>query len=105
MAVLFVDLREFTRLSEGMTPEEVSAFVTEFRRQVSQATAATGGIIDKYLGDAAMILFRGDGDANQAAADCLACAEALHVAICTWSEARQQAGLLPIRAGIGAHIG
>ncbi len=105
IAILFVDVRGFTRLSETMRPEEVSSFVTEFRRRIAAAATAHDGIIDKYLGDAAMVLFSGADDAERAAADCLACIEAISSQMSQWSKDREAQGLWPVRVGLGAHIG
>lgn len=105
VAILFVDVRGFTRFSETMRPEEVSSFVTEFRRRIAKAVVAHDGIIDKYLGDAAMILFSGNDDAERAASDCLGCIEAISSEMLQWSRDREAQGLRTIRVGQGAHIG
>ena len=44
-------------MSETMTPREVSDFVTEFRRLVARVVEDNDGVIDKFMGDAAMVLF------------------------------------------------
>jgi len=103
--VLFIDLRGFTALSQGMTAEDLSEFSTEFRRRVAEVATQTGGIIDKFMGDAAMIVFEEDGDPRQAATACLECAFALQREIADWSAQRQAQGLPPLRAGVGAHWG
>lgn len=105
MGVLFIDLRGFTRLSQQMTPQELSDFATEYRRRVTGAAQATGGIIDKFMGDAAMIVFEGADDPAGAARACIDCALRLNAAIADWSRARQAAGKPEVRAGIGLHWG
>ncbi|MBO6774304.1 MAG: adenylate/guanylate cyclase domain-containing protein [Marinibacterium sp.] len=57
IAVLFINIPGFTQLSETMTPREVSDFVTEFRRLVARVVEDHGGVIDKFMGDAALVLF------------------------------------------------
>ncbi|NIZ14188.1 adenylate/guanylate cyclase domain-containing protein [Phaeobacter sp. HF9A] len=101
MAVMFVDIRAFTAWSEGRDPAEVGAFVTEFRIRVQDAAQATGGLVDKFIGDAAMLLFEGDGAARRG----LRCAELLSAAIGDWSEARRAEGREEVRVGIGLHWG
>ncbi|MGE4326288.1 MAG: adenylate/guanylate cyclase domain-containing protein, partial [Pseudodonghicola sp.] len=103
--VLFIDLRGFTALSQSMAAEDLSAFSTEFRRRVAVVATGTGGIIDKFMGDAAMIVFEDDGDPQKAAAACIDCAFALQREIADWSAQRQACGVPPLRAGVGAHWG
>ncbi len=101
MAVLFIDIRGFTSWSEGRDPQEVSALITEFRRRVQRAAALTGGLIDKYIGDAAMLLFEGSDGARRA----LDCADALEAELEEWSGERIKNGQVPVLAGIGLHWG
>lgn len=101
MAVLFIDLRNFTRWCEGRDPAEVSALITGFRSRVQRAADASGGMIDKFLGDAAMILFEG----LDCAADSLACAGRLEQEMDALSKEARSAGERPVSAGIGLHCG
>lgn len=67
MSVLFADIRDFTSLSEQMTPEENFRFINAFLSRMEPAIAENHGFIDKYIGDAIMALFsRGADDALQA---------------------------------------
>ncbi|EBA17520.1 Probable adenylate cyclase [Roseobacter sp. SK209-2-6] len=101
MVVMFTDVRGFTEWSEGRAPEEVGAYISEFRHRVSKAAGVSGGMIDKFIGDAAMILFRG-GDAAQRS---LSCVDALLQELRDWGAERQAMGRNPVRAGIGLHMG
>lgn len=53
-AVFFSDLRGFTAMSEGMTPEEVVAYLNEYFTGMVNAVVETFGIVDKFIGDAVM---------------------------------------------------
>lgn len=101
MAILFIDIRGFTSWCEGREPLEVSRLITEFRARVEDVAGRTSGLIDKYIGDAAMILFEGD----QAAVRALDCAEGLLVEMAAWCRMREQAGDAGLAAGIGVHWG
>ncbi|MGV6848651.1 MAG: adenylate/guanylate cyclase domain-containing protein [Marinibacterium sp.] len=105
MAILFVDIRGFTQMSEAMTPEEVSAFISEFRARLTGVVKRCGGMIDKFVGDAAMILFPAGDDPRAAAGNALRCAEAIQTDIAEWSAEREAAGLSPVRVGTGGHWG
>lgn len=103
--ILFIDLRGFTALSQGMSAEELSEFSTEYRRRVTAAAVRGNGLIDKFMGDAAMIVFEDDLAPRRAAAACVDCTFALQREIADWSAQRQARGLPPVRAGVGAHWG
>jgi len=100
VAVLFVDIRDFTGLTEAMAPDAIGALATDFRRRVALAAGATGGVIDKFVGDAAMVVFGLDDappDARRPAAAALACARVL---------VKEMAGATPpLRVGVGVHWG
>ncbi|UWQ54001.1 adenylate/guanylate cyclase domain-containing protein [Leisingera caerulea] len=101
MAILFIDIRGFTNWCEGREPQEVSSLITEFRTRVEDVAGRTSGLIDKYIGDAAMILFEGE----RAAARALDCAEGLLAEVEAWCRMREQAGDAALAAGIGVHWG
>jgi class 3 adenylate cyclase/tetratricopeptide (TPR) repeat protein len=57
VTILFADIAGFTSLSERLDAEDVRDLTTEcFRRLVTEATAL-GGMVDKFIGDAVMVLF------------------------------------------------
>ncbi len=57
VAVLFCDIRDFTRLSEGWRPEELMTFVSDYQQRMVEAVFANGGTLDKFIGDAVMATF------------------------------------------------
>ena len=62
MSVLFSDIRDFTTLSENMTPEENFQFINSYLSRMEPAIIENHGFIDKYIGDAIMALFSGEAD-------------------------------------------
>lgn len=105
VALLFCDIRGFTRLAEHMAPEELGRFVNEWRRRITVATDRHGGLIDKFLGDGALIVF-GLPEAGPAdAAAAFACALSIEEEIGNWNVLRRAEGLEPVRIGIGGHAG
>lgn len=62
MTVLFADIRGFTTLSEGMTPQENFNFINSYLSQMAPIIKQYHGIIDKYIGDAIMALFPNNAD-------------------------------------------
>lgn len=57
LSILFLDIRGFTTLSERMQPEEVVGFLNEMFDLITNKTMENKGTIDKFIGDAAMLLF------------------------------------------------
>ena len=54
IAVLFADLRGFTRLAEHKLPYDVVFFLNRYFEAVGRATADAGGIANQYTGDGVM---------------------------------------------------
>jgi class 3 adenylate cyclase len=99
MTVFFSDIRDFTQLSERLTPQENFSFLTSYLRNVTPIIRARGGFVDKYLGDGVMALFPGLAiDAVQAAVD-------LGQQIARYNHGRRLAGYAPIKIGTGLHRG
>jgi PAS domain S-box-containing protein len=62
MSVLFSDIRDFTTLSESMTPEDNFRFINSYLSRMEPIINENNGFIDKYIGDAIMALFSGEAD-------------------------------------------
>jgi class 3 adenylate cyclase len=62
MSVLFADIRDFTTLSESITPEDNFKFINAYLTRMEPVIVAHQGFIDKYIGDAIMALFSGNAD-------------------------------------------
>ncbi len=99
MSIMFSDIREFTRLSEAMTPRENFLFINDYLSKMEPVILERGGFIDKYIGDAIMALFPLSPDhAVQAAIEML---KTLH----SYNEELAEAGKTTIEIGIGIHTG
>ncbi len=57
MTVLFTDIRNFTTISEQLTPEEVVEMLNEYFGRACAVLAEEGACIDKFIGDAIMAEF------------------------------------------------
>ncbi len=68
MTVLFSDLRGFTTLSEGMTPEQLVDVLNKYLHEMTDIVFAEGGTLDKYIGDAVMAFWNAPFDQKDHAA-------------------------------------
>lgn len=99
MTILFSDIRDFTSLSEGMTPRENFSFINSYLKEMEPVLFRSNGFIDKYIGDAIMAIFPDDAeDALQAALGMLA-------QLRRYNAARRRARAPAIRIGIGLNTG
>ncbi len=97
--VMFSDIRDYTSLSEDMTPEENFRFVNAFNRRMGPVIQQHGGFVNQYLGDAIMALF------NDAPIDGLDAAIDMQKTLARYNLERLADQLSPIRVGIGLHTG
>ena len=62
VAVLFVDIRGFTTLSESLSPEEIVRILNRYLTLTSDCIFEYGGMLDKFIGDATMAIFNAPND-------------------------------------------
>jgi adenylate cyclase len=116
VAVLFADLRDFTRLTENRLPFDVVYLLNRYFRAMGESVEAAGGRVDKFVGDGVMALFGAEyawSGANGPAEDLRnACRRGLDAArrMSLALEALNRGGVAaelgePLRIGIGLHAG
>ena len=98
MTILFADIRNFTTLSEAMTPDENFAFINAYLERMGPVIRAHNGFIDKYIGDAIMALFE---EADHAVCAGLGMIEVLE----QFNAERVVANKAEINIGIGINTG
>jgi adenylate cyclase len=105
IAVLFVDIRHFTTLTETRLPFDVVFLLNRYFAIIGKAVEQAGGRLDKFIGDGAMALF-GLGTTPEEA-----CRQALGAAATIVAEIEKLAAeladelALPLRIAIGIHTG
>ena len=62
VAVLFVDIRGFTPMSEGLQPEQVVEILNEYLSLTTNSIFKNNGTLDKFIGDATMAVFNAPFD-------------------------------------------
>jgi adenylate cyclase len=110
VSVLFCDLRGFTALAERTPPAELVATLNEFFTVMTGWVHECGGFVDKFIGDALLVvfgLFSLDGDEVRAdgAAAAVRCALGMCDRLARLNAARVAAGRPALAAKIGIHTG
>jgi class 3 adenylate cyclase len=105
VAVLFADIRGFTRISETIGAARTMAFVQRFHERVTPVIFEHGGTLEKYIGDAVMATFGTPSPGLDDATRALHCAVRLAAETSRWSAERAARGERPVGIGIGVHYG
>lgn len=105
IAAMFVDLRGSTAISRHMDPERLAVLIGDYRGVLLDRARAHGAVLDKFIGDGALIVFGVLDGERQVAARAIACALDLTAALAAWSEARGRVEGVELRFGIGLHYG
>ena len=105
VAVLFVDIVGFTRIAEGMAPEDVLALLREFHTRMTAQIFASGGTVDQYMGDGILAVFGVPAASPDDPANALNCAEMMLHALECWNDERERRGDPPLDIGVGLNFG
>lgn len=105
IAVLFVDIRGFTTMSESLKPEEVVEILNEYLSLTTKSIFDNGGTLDKFVGDATMAVFNAPFDLD----------DYVYRAVCTARDMKAGADAIAakfeerfgksVSFGIGVHCG
>ncbi|MBN2735750.1 MAG: adenylate/guanylate cyclase domain-containing protein [Spirochaetales bacterium] len=99
MGILFCDIRNFTSLSETMTPQENFSFLNSYLKRLGPVVREKNGFIDKYIGDAIMALFPGNIE------DALMAGVEIQRVLKKYNSNRKKSNYDAIISGIGIHFG
>jgi class 3 adenylate cyclase len=108
VSVLFIDIRDFTRITESHhNTEQLIFFLNDYYTTIANQVHSGGGIIGKYAGDSILAFFGAPAPepASKSSTAALLTALALEDAIEEMSERWSVLGLPPIQVGMGLSIG
>lgn len=105
ITALFVEIADFTRLTERLETEDLSFILNEYLREMTSIAVANGGNVEKFIGDSLTVLFgvseEGEPETHawQAVQTALAMRDCLERIAPGWRN-RGVSGSVHIRAGI-----
>jgi ligand-binding sensor domain-containing protein/class 3 adenylate cyclase len=99
MTVLFADIRGYTTLSEGMSPQDSFGFINAYYNRISPIIRENQGIICEYMGDGFMAVF------PQRTEDAIHAALQIQATIDDYNQHRSSKQRKTIAVGIGIHRG
>ncbi|KAJ3038611.1 hypothetical protein HDV00_000455 [Rhizophlyctis rosea] len=107
ISCIFADLRNFTSISEGSDPSYVVSLLNEHYTSVVECIMNEGGILDKYIGDAAMAVFGVPFPHDDDALRSIRCALRMKAGLEDMNDrnAKQGEGKPILRMGIGISTG
>jgi adenylate cyclase len=106
--VLFCDLRGFTSIAEASAPEQVVETLNEFFTEMTSWVRACGGFVDKFIGDAMLVvfgLFAPDEEAAGGAGAGVRCALGMRERLDALNARRVAAGRSALAMAVSAHLG
>ncbi len=105
LAVLFADLRGFTRMAENKLPYDVVFVLNRYFEAVGTAITRAGGVTNQFTGDGVMALFGIESGPATGSRQALAAARAMVEGVAALSAELAVDLGAPLRIGIGIHTG
>jgi len=104
-SILFIDIREFTPMSEGAAPAAIVELLNEYFEVMVEVVFENDGTLDKFVGDEVMAVYGAPMPQPDHAPRAVRTALGMRTALAKLNESRSQRGLPTIRAGIGISSG
>jgi adenylate cyclase len=105
MTVFFSDIEGFTTVSESLEPEALVSFLNDYLTRCTDVILASGGVIDKYEGDAIIAFWNAPLDVPEHAARACGAALACQAACAAFRAECRERGLPPIAMRVGINTG
>ncbi|MEL6132966.1 MAG: ATP-binding protein, partial [Bacteroidota bacterium] len=99
VSVIFTDIRSYTTLSEGMSPEDNFRFIYGYTRRMGPVIQDNRGFVNQYLGDGIMAIFQYSPD------DALNAMIGMQEELRAYNVERIGKGRPEIAVGMGLHTG
>jgi adenylate cyclase len=98
-SILFSDIRDFTTISEDMTPQQTFALINDYLGRMGPIVRNQSGYIDKFMGDGLMALF------HRSASDAVTTAIKMQHDLLEYNRVATKTGQPLIDIGVGVNTG
>lgn len=105
VAILFSDVRSFTTMSEGLSPQAVVDLLNLYFDPMIEMIHKHKGTFDKFIGDAIMAIFGAPNELENPSESAVQSAMDMLRALPEVNGRLSSAGLPPVSIGIGIHYG
>ena len=105
ISVMFADIRGFTSISETHSAEEVSILLNEYFTEIEPIIHKYGGVINKFIGDAVLVIFGEPSGDKEHAKNSVKCAYELKERVKKIQERWLNEGKPKIDIGIAINTG
>jgi adenylate cyclase len=105
LTVMFSDIRGFTTISEGLSPDQLVNLLNEYLGEMTEIVFANQGTLDKYIGDAIMAFWGSPYPQDDHAIRGCNCALQMVRSLEKLNAKWQAEGRRPISIGIGLNTG
>ncbi|EEE47416.2 adenylate/guanylate cyclase domain-containing protein [Roseibium alexandrii] len=105
VVVMFVDLRNFTSMTEAQLAYDVVFLLNQYLDRVSAVIRAEGGYVDKFIGDGVMAIFGMETGAETGARQALMACRGIEQVMEALNTEKGPQFRDTIRLGVGLHLG
>jgi adenylate cyclase len=105
VTIMFTDIRGFTSMSEKETPQDVVRMLNDYFERMVEVVFDTGGILDKFIGDALMAIWGAPIQKPDDAERAVQAALEMQRQVIQFNRLRTQQGKSPVYIGIGINTG
>ncbi len=105
VTILLSDLRGFTSIAEKCSAMDMVAALNRYLERMTEIVLRHGGSIDKFMGDAIMVLFGAPTPMANGLQAALACAIDMQLAMAAINVENQRHGMAALHMGIGINTG
>lgn len=105
IGAMLVDIRGFTAMSQSLPPSVLFEVLNGFFEMLDSVVRKHGGVVDKYLGDGALIVWGALGSSDPDACQMIECAMDVRAGLGQYNVELEKRGIPALQIGLGLHSG